>query len=189
MLRIGAGVVALVALFGPGCKRPASPAPPPEVVEVRVVYKGQELPGAPTLNLPALATVARTAITSSSGLPVREDGGVDGARTDARQHRYRLRVELEIGAAEDEVSHRGNLRALVDARLQPLGGEPGALSFEQTALAERAYTPGKPGEPAWQAHAEHAIRDCVGGVGARVKLAAGDAHAIVAAIDGADDDL
>ncbi|MGZ3441816.1 MAG: HEAT repeat domain-containing protein, partial [Polyangia bacterium] len=100
-----------------------------------------------------------------------------------------LRVELEIGAAEDERAHRGNLRALVVARLSPIGGDPGALSFEQTALAERAYTPGKPGEPAWQAHADRAVRDCVGGVGARVKLAAGDAGAIVAAIDGPDDDL
>ena len=33
------------------------------------------------------------------------------------------------------------------------------------------------------------MRDCVGGVGARVKLAAGDVGAIVAAIDGPDDDL
>ena len=132
-----------------------------------------------------LTATARSAIASSSGVPVREDGGVDSNRP----RRYRLRVELEIGAAEDLASARGNLRALVDAKLSPIGGDPSALSFEQTALAERAYTPGKPGEPAWQAHAEHAIRDCVGGVGARVKLAAGDAHAIVAAIDGPDDDL
>jgi HEAT repeat protein len=176
---------ALVALAACGCKKPAPAAPPPpEVSEVRVVYKGQEMPGAPALDVAALTAAARAAIASSSGVPVREDGGVDGTK-----RRYRLRVELEIGAAEDERAHRGNLRALVSARLTPLGGEPGALSFEQTALAERAYTPGKPGEPAWQAHAERAVRDCVGGVGARVKLAGGDAHAIVAAIDGPDDDL
>jgi hypothetical protein len=100
-----------------------------------------------------------------------------------------LRVEPESRGAEDLRAHKGNLRALVVAKLQPIGGEPGALSFEQTALAERAFTPGKPGELSWQAHAEHAIRDCVGGVGARVKLAAGDSGAIVAAIDGSDDDL
>ena len=150
---------------------PAAP-PPPEIVEVRVVYKGAELPGAPKLDVAALTAAARSAIASSSGVPVREDGGVDCTRP----RRYRLRVELEIGAAEDLQAHKGNLRALVDARLSPVGGDPSALSFEQTALAERAYTPGKPGEPAWQAHAEHAIRDCVGGVGARVKLAAGDAR-------------
>jgi hypothetical protein len=179
---------ALCALAVVGCKKPA-PAPPPEVAEVRVVYQGQEAAGAPKLDLGALTAVARAAIATSSGVPVREDGGVDGAPHDPRQRRYRLRVELEIGAAEDERAHRGNLRALVTARLSPIGGEPGALRFEQTALAERAYVPGKPGEPAWQAHAERAVRDCVGGVGARVKLAAGDTGAIVAAIGGSDDDL
>jgi len=178
-------VLPLVALAALGCKHTPAAPPPPEIGEVRVVYKGAELPGAPKLDVAALTAAARSAIASSSGVPVREDGGVD----EKRPRRYRLRVELEIGSAEDPIAHKGNLRALVDARLSPIGGEPSALSFEPTALAERAYTPGKPGEPAWQAHAERAIRDCVGGVGARVKLAAGDAHAIVAAIDGPDDDL
>ena len=176
---------ALCALAVAGCKhKPAAP-PPPEISEVRVVYKGADLPGAPKLDVAALTAAARAAIASSSGVPVREDGGVD----DKRARRYRLRVELEIGSAEDPIAKKGNLRALVDAKLSPVGGDPGALLFEQTALAEHAYTPGKPGEPNWQAHAEHAIRDCVGGVGARVKLAAGDSGAIVAAIDGSDDDL
>lgn len=175
---------ALAALGG--CKKQPAAPPPPEIAEVRVIYKGAELPGAPKLDVAALTAAARAAIASSSGVPVREDGGVDGSN---RARRYRLRVELEIGSAEDPVAKRGNLRALVDAKLQPIGGEPGALSFEQSALAERAYTPGKPGEPGWQAHAEHAIRDCVGGVGARVKLASGDVQAIIAAIDGSDDDL
>jgi hypothetical protein len=178
-------VCALVALAAVGCKRQPAAPPPPEIAEVRVVYKGGDVPGAPTLDVAALTAAARSAIASSSGVPVREDGGVDSTRP----RRYRLRVELEIGAAEDLQAHRGNLRALVDAKLSPISSDPSALSFEQTALAERAYTPGKAGEPAWQAHAEHAIRDCVGGVGARVKLAAGDAQAIVAAIDGPDDDL
>ena len=178
-------VLPLVALAALGCKHTPAAPPPPEIGEVRVVYKGAELPGAPKLDVAALTAAARSAIASSSGVPVREDGGVD----EKRPRRYRLRVELEIGSAEDPIAHKGNLRALVDAKLVPIGGEPGQLSFAQTALAERAYTPGKPGEPAWQAHAEHAIRDCVGGVGARVKLAAGDASAIVAAIDGPDEDL
>ena len=175
-----------------GCKRTPAPVPPPEVAEVRVSYKGADADGAPALDVAKLGEVARAAIGSASGLPVREgarlDGGVDVAR-DPRQRRYRLRVSIEIGAAEDLPHKKGNMRALVEARLQPIGGEPGALSFEQTALAERAYVPGRPGEPAWQTHAERAIKDCVGGVGARVKLAAGDVGAIVAAIDGADDDL
>lgn len=166
-----------------GCKRNSTPAPP-EVGEVRVVYKGANADGAPKLDLPGLTRAARAAIGAASGLAVREDGGVDDKR-----RRYRLRVELEIGAAEDLKTNKGNLRALVAARLSPIGGEPGALSFEQTALAERTFDVGKPGEPAWQAHAERAVRDCVAGVGARVKLAAGDQRVIVAAIDGADEDL
>jgi len=173
------------ALAAVGCKKQPPAPPPPEISEVRVVYKGAELPGAPKLDLGRLTAAARAAIASSSGVPVREDGGVDSTRP----RRYRLRVELEIGSAEDVEAHKGNLRALVDAKLSPIGGDPSALSFEQTALAERAYTPGKPGEPAWQAHAERAIHDCVAGVGARVKLAAGDVSAIIAAIDGTDDDL
>ncbi|MDB4969082.1 MAG: lyase domain protein repeat-containing protein [Myxococcales bacterium] len=171
-----------------GCKRAPTPVPPPEVSEVRVTYKGADVEGAPALDLAKLTEVARAAVGSSSGLPVRLDGGVDAAH-DPRQRRYRLRVQLEIGAAEDAVAKKGNMRALVEAKLAPIGGEPGALSFEQTALAERAYVPGKPGEPAWQTHAERAIKDCVGGVGARVKLAAGEVGAIVTAIDGSDEEL
>jgi hypothetical protein len=177
--------IVVIALGAFGCKRTPAAPPPPEIAEVRVVYKGADVAGAPKLDLAALTAAARSAIATSSGVPVREDGGVDSTRP----HRYRLRVELEIGAAEDAAAHKGNLRALVEAKLSPIGGDPSALSFEQSALAEHAYTPGKPGEPAWQAHAEHAIRDCVGSVGARVKLAGGDAAAIIAAIDGADDDL
>jgi hypothetical protein len=162
--------------------------PPPEVAEVRVLYKGADVEGAPALDQAKLAEVARAAIGAASGLPLRLDGGVDGAR-DPRQRRYRLKVQLEIGAAEDRQAGKGNIRALVEARLSPIGADAGALSFEQTALAERAYVPGKPGEPAWQAHAERAIKDCVTGVGGRLKLAGGDAAAIVVAIDGSDEDL
>ncbi len=186
MSRLGLVVVAVFAAVAAfGCKHAAAPPPPPEVAEVRVVYKGGDVDGAPKLDVAALTAAARAAIATSSGVPVREDGGVDSTRP----RRYRLRVEIEIGAAEDLAAHKGNLRALVEAKLAPIGGDPSALSFEQSALAERAYTPGKPGEPAWQAHAERAVRDCVGGVGARVKLASGDANAIIAAIDGPDDDL
>src|SRR5262249_30261316 len=156
--------------------------PPPEVSEVRVIQRGRELPGAPKLDEARLLATARAAIGGSAGLPVREDGGAPEANeSGVKRLRYRLRVEVEIGSAEDQRAKRGNLRALVLGRLTPLGGEPGALSFEQTALAEREYTVGAPGEPAWQPHAERAVRDCVGGVGGRVKLAGGDSKALVAA--------
>jgi hypothetical protein len=176
---------ALVALSG--CPRKSAP-PPPQVAEVRVIYKSQDLEGAPKLDEARLHDAASAAIARSAGIVVHEDGGAD-ATPDPKLPRYRLRVELEIGAVEDQKSKKGNLRALVSAKLAPIGGEPGALSFEQSALAERAFVVGAKGEPAWQAHAERSIGDCVAGVGARVKLAAGDAGALVTAIDGADDDL
>jgi hypothetical protein len=171
-----------------GCHHKHATPPAPAVTEVRVIYKGQALPGAPKLDVPALTRAARTAIAASSGLLLREDGG-GAAHADPRATTYALRVTLEIGAAEDRETKRGNLRALVHAELEPIGAPPGALSFEQSALAEHPFVVGQPGEPDWQGNAEHAVRDCVAGVGARVKLAAGDAKAIVAALDGADDDL
>jgi hypothetical protein len=177
-----------LALVLVGCPRKSAP-PPPQVAEVRVLYKGQDAAGAPKLDEARLHDAALAAIVKSTGIVVHEDGGVDATPDPKGPTRYRLRVELEIGAAEDAVSKKGNLRALVAAHLTPIGGEPGALSFEQSALAERAFVVGAKGEPAWQAHAERAIADCVAGVGARVKLAAGDAGALVAAIDGSDDDL
>ena len=178
----------LLALVLAGCPRKSAPQPP-QVTEVRVLYKGQDADGAPKLDEARLHDAALTAIAKSAGIVVHEDGGADATPADAKQPRYRLRVELEIGAAEDTTTKKGNLRALVAAHLTPIGGEPGALSFEQSALAERAFVVGAKGEPAWQAHAERAIADCVAGVGARVKLAAGDAGALVAAIDGSDEDL
>ncbi len=181
-------LLALVTLAG--CPRKSAPQPP-QVAEVRVLYKGQDADGAPKLDEARLHDAALTAIAKSAGIVVHEDGGADATpdSKDAKQPRYRLRVELEIGAAEDATTKKGNLRALVAAHLTPIGGEPGALSFEQSALAERAFVVGAKGEPAWQAHAERAIADCVAGVGARVRLAAGDVAAIVTAIDGSDDDL
>ncbi|HSN31105.1 MAG TPA: hypothetical protein VLU41_00340, partial [Ideonella sp.] len=175
-----------LALVLTGC--PKKSAPPPEIVEVRVVYKGQSMPGAPTLDVAALTAAARQAIATASGIVVHEDAGTEPPH-DQRAKKYKLRVELEIGAVEDEDTKRGNLRVLVQSQLVPIGGDPGALSFEQSALAEHPFTVGKPGEPDWQGNAAHAVRDCVAGVGARVKLASGDEKAIVAAVDGADDDL
>ena len=115
MSRLACVVLVLATV---GCKKQPHAPPPPEISEVRVVYKGADLPGAPKLDVAALTAAARAAIAASSGVPVREDGGVDSTRP----RRYRLRVELEIGSAEDPVTHKGNLRALVDAKLSPIGG-------------------------------------------------------------------
>jgi hypothetical protein len=175
-----------IALGVLGCpKRPAAP-PAPEIGEVHVSYRMEEGDEPPALDVAALTAAARAAIAQSSGMPVREDGGVD-AETHAR--RYKLRVEVRLAGGEDKKEHKGVMHALVEARLRPVGGEPGALAFEQSAVAERVYPLGKAGEPAWQVHVEHAIKDVLAGVGARVKLAAGDTRAILSAIDSSDDDL
>jgi hypothetical protein len=179
------GLAACLALAAVGChKKPPPPVPPPEIVEVRVVDRGDgELP----VDLSALTAAAGDAIAQSSGLPLRLDGGA--AAPDPRQHRYRLRVEVRLDGAEEPSTKKGIMRAFVLARLQPVGADVGALSFEQQAVAERIYTIGKAGEPAWAAHAARAVKDVVAGVGARVRLSAGDAQAIVAALDGSDEDL
>jgi HEAT repeat protein len=93
--------------------------------------------------------------------------------------------------AEDAKSKRGVLRALVIAKVTPVGGELGALDFEQTAVAEREYALEQLGDPtvAWQAHVERAVSDVVSGVGSRVKLSTASPQALVAALDGQDGDL
>src|SRR6185369_16407919 len=58
-------VLPLVALAALGCKHTPAAPPPPEIGEVRVVYKGAELPGAPKLDVAALTAAARSAIASS----------------------------------------------------------------------------------------------------------------------------
>ena len=181
-------IVALVALSLVACiKRAPAPPPPPEVTEVRLRYRGEGVEGAPALDLPSLAAAARASITSATGMAVHEDAGADPPK-DARARHWRLRVEVALEGGVDKKSGKGVMHALVSSSLQQVGADPGALSFEQQALAERVFTPGAD-EPAWQAHAERSVRDCVAGLGARVKLAAGNAAAIAAAIDGSDDDL
>jgi hypothetical protein len=182
-LALVATVLALI-----GCpKRPAAPPLPPEVVEVQVSVHSDEGSPPPPLDLAALTRLARAGITQSSGLVVREDGGTRSG--DVAGARYKLRVEVDLGLGRDDKAKKGAMRALVQARLRPVGAELGALSFEQSAVAERVFDLDKAGEPAWQAHVERAIGDVLAGVGARVKLAAGDVHALVAALDSSDEDL
>lgn len=155
------------------------------VSEVQLSYRGQSLPGAPRLDVAKLTGAAGAAFAAASGLEVL----AAGRQAPRGATRYALRVSLEIGALEDQVTKRGNLRALVRAQLAPLEAAAGAQSFAQTALAEHAFTVGAPGQPNWQGHATRAVRDCVTLVGARVKLASGDAAAILAALDGKSADL
>jgi hypothetical protein len=175
--------LALVAVLAcAGCKKPAPPSPP-QFVDVKVVDRSPER--REVLDLKALTAKAAETIHSSTGIAV-TDGGTEGAG-----RRFKLRVEVRTEGAEDAKTKHGILRALVYAKVTPLGGELGSLSFEQTAVAEREYEIAKLGDPtaAWQAHVEHAISDVVIGVGARVKLAGSDASALTAALDGKDGDL
>jgi hypothetical protein len=179
----------LLLALGAACvKRAPLPPPPPEIVDVRVTYRDQGQPGAPSLDVSALGTTARAAITSAGGLVVHEDASSDPPK-DARARRYKLRVEVAVEGGLDKKTHKGVMHALVAARLVPVGAEPGAMSFEQQALAEATYNPDDKTGPDWQAHATRTVKDCVTGLGARIKLADGNAQAIAAAIDGNDEDL
>jgi hypothetical protein len=180
--------VALVALpLVLGCvKRAPPPPPPPEIIDVRVSYREAAEPGAPPLDLASLGATARVAI--GGVMIVHEDAGSDPPR-DARARRYKLRVDVALEGGLDKKGKKGVMHALVASRLIPVGAEPGAMSFEQQALAEATFDPARKGEPDWQAHATRTVKDCVTGLGARVKLADGNAPAIAAAIDGDDEDL
>jgi hypothetical protein len=160
-----------------GCKhKPEAPAPP-LVIEVRVVDKTP-----PELPRPDLAALTRAAarVIGDSGLPV-VDGGA--------QNPFRLRVEVRLDGVEE--GDKGLLRAYVIAKLSPVGGPAGALSFEQGAVAERVYERAKLGDraAAFRAHAERAVEDVVRGVGARARLARGSSAELTAALSGSDDDL
>jgi hypothetical protein len=180
--------LALVALplLGACVKRAPSPPPPPEIIDVRVTYRDQGQPGAPPLDVSAISSTARAAIAGA--MIVHEDAGSDAPK-DARARRYKLRVDVALEGGIDKKTHQGVMHALVAAKLVPVGAEPGAMSFEQQALAEGTFDPNRKGEPDWQAHATRTVKDCVSGLGARVKLADGNAAAIAAAIDGSDEDL
>jgi len=171
-----------------GCKKGPPPAPPPpDLVEVKVVDQTPE--GArdrAPLDEALLAARASQAIASASGLRV-VDGGVAGAR------HYKLRVEVRT----EGVVHEGRklYRALVHARMSPVGEGPEQLSFDETAVAERvADVPGRAtdagsGEDAWRAHVAHAVEDVVKGVGARVRLSTQDPSTLAFALEGPDGDL
>jgi hypothetical protein len=169
----------IVALVG-GCRR-STPAPIPEVVEVRVVDRTPTGdPALPPVDVAALTARAAAGIRASSGLPV-VDGGAGPAK-------LRLRVEVRLDGAEDAAAGKGVMRAFVRAKLLPF--DVGALSFDEEAMAERTYELKKrPDAAAWRAHAEHAVDDVLRGLGARARLAASDGAALVAALGGKDDDL
>jgi hypothetical protein len=165
----------VVAAFA-GCKPKVTTAPPaPQVIEVRVVDRTP-----PELPPPDVRALERAAakVVGESGMPV-VDGGAAAA--------FKLRVEVRLDGAE--VGNKGVMRAFVVARLLPVGAPPGALSFEQAAVAEREYASLPDRAAAFRAHAQRAVEDVVRGVGARAKLARGGSAELVTALSGSDDDL
>jgi hypothetical protein len=149
-------------------------------VEVKV-YDRTPDPERPQLDLAALTLRAGEVVGKASGLRV-TDGGVAEAR------KYRLRVEVRTEGAEHD--GKALVRAMVDAKLLPVGEGPGALTFEQTAVAERVVEVGKPPKPLpWNEHVGRAVEDVVRGVGARARLSTAQPGELVGALEGKDDDL
>jgi HEAT repeats len=184
MQRAAIAFALLLVAGGAACKR--TPPPGPAIVEVRVVDrtpKDDRL----ALDLRALEARARTAIARASGYDA-PDGGA--AACDGARRCYKLRVELRTEGAEDRSAGKGVLRAMVHAELSALG-DVSARAIDQAAVGEREYEVAKLGDrtAAWRAHVERAVDDAVRVLGARVRLQTADAGALVAAIDGSDDDL
>jgi hypothetical protein len=162
-----------------GCKQKPTAPPVPMVVEVRVTDRTPA-----DLPQPEVAALQKAAarVIGASGMPV-VDGGAAAP--------FKLRVEVRLEGAEDADSKKGALRAFVMARLTPVGAPPGALSFEEGAVAERIYDLAELGDKtaAFRAHAVRAVEDVVRSVGARAKLARGSSAELVAALNGSDEDL
>src|SRR5438094_70149 len=137
MLRV---ICLFLAVSAAGCKKSTPPpAGPPEVVDVAVVDRTAQ-PDQVGLDLAALTARAADTIGKAGGMHV-SDGGAE-----ASKRRYKLRVEVRTEGAEDAAAKKGVMRALVTARLVPVGAEVGALSFEQTAVGEHVYEVGKRGD-------------------------------------------
>lgn len=176
-------LLCLLALLG-GCKRAAPPQEAPRIVGVQVVDRTPE-PFRVPLDLKALEARAGRVAAEASGMAVAE-GGEAGKR-------YKLKVEIRTEAGEDAQAKKGLMRAMVSARLQPVGAEIGALAFEQSGVAERVYdlgpADGGATDDAWRAHVGRLLEDVVRAAGARARLSTADAAALVAAIEGKDEDL
>jgi hypothetical protein len=203
LLAVAVAVVVTVA----GCKRrdPAAPASnvdpaaaetaaprgPAVLVDVRVRDRGTE-PGAAlgsTIDAAVVANRAARALVAASGIvdATQPDGGV--ALPGARRYRLRLDVSAVSQALPTGVI-KHQQRAAIDARLEPVDAPPGALRFDDAAVAERTVedTPSGKGKTLTDLAARLA-EDLMKQLGGRVRLAVADDAALVAAIGGSDEAL
>ncbi len=178
-----AGVVA-VALGG--CKRTPAAPPGPRVVEV--VLRDRTLPSSGVaVDAENLRARAAKKFLDGGAMPIL-DGGDGCALAEARC--YKLAIDLRAEGGEDAAAGSGVMRAHLDARLEPIGGNT-LGTVEQKAIAEREYKIAERGDAkaAWAAHLSRAVDDVAGALAIRARLVAGDARALAAALDGSDEDL
>lgn len=170
-----------LALVCAGCKKPPPPPPPPaRLVEVRVVDRTPDDDRPAPLDPPALEARAAKELAAAAALPLALGqppvAGID----------YRLRVEVRIEGAE--VDDKGVLRAFVEGKLERIGAGPEEAPVTDQALAERVYRRKELGDrkAAFRAHLERALDDEMKALGAKLKLHAGAADALCAALGGKD---
>jgi hypothetical protein len=184
-----AGLIALAGALS-ACKRPAPTAARPRVVEVRIVDRTPDGARPAQVDAAVLGRAAAAAITETGGLPVLPAAGV-ADDTNAPGARYRLKVDVRLEEVRDDRANKGVMRAYVEAKLSPIGEGQGAGGYAQAAAAEREFDPATRGDAqaAWATHTERAVRDVVSSIGARVRIAGGDAAALLAAMRSTDEDL
>jgi len=182
---VGLWVLVMLAAL-PGCRKKAPPvvdggAAPIAVVrnarlaEVRVVDRtpaGSRV----TFDEAALGRVAGEALRAHGGL-----GAVDGTGAP-----YRLRLSVAMEETPDGA--KASLRAVLGARLEPIGSEPGGLTFDDSAAGEKAVESG-PRAAEWDAFLAKLSGDLMKTLGARVRLLLGDSDSLLAALESPEPEL
>jgi len=124
----------------------------------------------------ALGRVAGEALRARAGL-----GASDGPGTP-----YRLRITLAL--EESPEGDKATLRAVLGARIEPIGNEPGALTFDDSAAGEKTADAGPRGAQ-WDAFLAKLSADLMKTLGARVRLLLGDSAALLDALGSPEPEL
>ncbi len=145
------------------------------LTEVRVVDR-TPVGSRVTFDEAALAKVAGEALRVHGGLGAPDENGPA----------YRLRLSVAMEETPDGA--KASLRAVLGARLEPIGAEPGGLTFDDSAAGEKAIEAG-PRAPEWDSFLAKLSGDLMKTLGARVRLLLGDSASLLDALGSPEPEL
>jgi hypothetical protein len=183
-MRLLSLVAALSMAFSTGCRRrDVALAPSPSRVavlaEVRVVDRTpEETRATMAIDTKALEKEATQLLGDEAGLQRMSAA----SPSDARQYRLRLTLAAEEARGKKEVT----MRALMTARLEPIGDPNDSLTFDESAGAERISTraAGVERKKEWAGMAGQLTGDLLRILSPRVKLSLGDGGQVAIALAG-----